>query len=48
VKPNDNGSASASSVVFGPYEVPTMITTTDLTEATDKADAPGTQWTVAV
>lgn len=39
VKPNDNGSASAHRVVFGPYEVPTMITTTDLTEDTDKADA---------
>ena len=39
VKPNDNGDASAGRVIFGPYEVPTMITTTDFTEDTDKNDA---------
>ena len=39
VKPNDDGSASARRVMFGPYEVPTMMTTTDFSENTDKADA---------
>jgi hypothetical protein len=39
VKPNDDGSASASSVVFGPIEVPTVMTSTDFMENTDKADA---------